>query len=220
MNVIPYKIIRSNRKSIALVIDSEANLIVRAPQYAKESDIVDFVEKKRRWIADKQYQVSVFGEKHSPVIFESGESILFLGNTYTILKEAVPSIRFSSANILIPSEYLRSDVIDWLKAEAEKILTERVSRYANIMGVSYTSVKLSEAKSRWGSCSAKDNLNFAWRLIMCPMAVIDYVIVHELSHIAYKNHSPAFWARVKTVLPNYKEQQDWLKLNRKLMEII
>jgi predicted metal-dependent hydrolase len=203
-----------------LVIDSEANLIVRAPQYAKESDIVDFVEKKRRWIVDKQHQVSTFGEKHSPVIFESGESILFLGNTYTILKESVPSIRFSSTNILIPSEYLRSDVIAWLKAEAEKILTERVSRYANIMGVSYPSVKLSEAKTRWGSCSAKDKLNFAWRLIMCPMAVIDYVIVHELSHIAYKNHSPAFWARVKTVLPNYKEQQDWLKVNRKLMEII
>ena len=55
---------------------------------------------------------------------------------------------------------------------------------------------------------------------MCPMAVIDYVVVHELSHIDYKNHSPVFWARVKTVLPNYKEQQDWLKVNRKILEII
>lgn len=220
MNTVPYKIIRSNRKSIALVIDSEANLIVRAPQYAKEDDIADFVEKKRRWIADKQYQVSVFGEKHSPVIFESGESILFLGNTYTILKDDVSDIQFSSTYILIPNEYLKDDVIAWLKGEAEKILTERVSRYASIMGVSYSSIKLSEAKARWGSCGSKNNLNFAWRLIMCPIAVIDYVIVHELSHITYKNHSSAFWARVKTVLPNYKEQQDWLKINRKLMEII
>ena len=55
---------------------------------------------------------------------------------------------------------------------------------------------------------------------MCPVAAIDYIVVHELSHIKYKNHRAEFWARVKTVLPNYKEQQDWLKLNRKLMEIL
>lgn len=220
MNEIPYEIIRSDRKSIALVIDSEASLIVRAPRKAKDSDIADFVEKKKRWIADKQYQVSVFGEKHSPVVFKSGESLLYLGNTYTILKDTVTSIQFSSTHILIPDGYTKADVIAWLKGEAETVLIERVSRYAGIMGVTYSSIKLSEAKTRWGSCSAKDNLNLAWRLIMCPMAVIDYVVVHELSHIAYRNHSPAFWARVKTVLPNYKEQQDWLKVNRKLMEIV
>jgi predicted metal-dependent hydrolase len=220
MNEIPYKIVRSNRKSIALVVDSDANLVVRAPQNATESVIVDFVEKKKRWITEKQQQVAAFGEKHSPVIFKSGESILYLGNTYTILKGSAPAIQFSSSNILIPEEYLRDDVIAWMKDEAEKMLIERVSRYAGLMGVTYASVRLSEAKVRWGSCGKKNNLNFAWRLIMCPIAVIDYVVVHELSHIAYKNHSSSFWARVKTVLPNYKEQQDWLKVNRKLMEII
>jgi predicted metal-dependent hydrolase len=218
--MIPYKLVRSDRKSIALVIDSEANLVVRAPQRAKESDIVDFVKKKKRWIADKQHQVSVFGEKHSPVIVESGESLLYLGDTYTILKEVVSEVRFSSTNILIPNEYTTADVAAWLKSEAKKMLTERVSRYAGMMGVVYASVNLSEAKARWGSCGAKATLNFAWRLIMCPIAVIDYVVVHELSHIAYRNHNAQFWARVKTVLPNYREQQDWLKINRKLMKII
>ena len=220
MNAAPYKIIRSNRKSIALVIDSEAKLVVRAPQHAKESDITDFIEKKKRWIADKQRQVSVFGERHSPVIIGNGESLLYLGNTYTILKEPVPDIQFSSANILVPCGYTKEDVVVWIKGEAEKVLKERVDRYASIIGVSYSSIKLSEAKARWGSCGVKGNLNFAWRLIMCPMAAIDYVVVHELSHIAYKNHSLSFWARVKTVLPNYMEQEEWLKVNRKLMEII
>lgn len=220
MKGMPYTIVRSNRKSIALVIDSEANLVVRAPQSAKDNDIADFVEKKERWIAEKQHHVAIFGEKHSPVVVESGESLLYLGNTYTILKDAVPAIQTSSTNILVPKEYGKKDVIDWLKDEAEKVLTERVSRYASLMGVTYALVKLSGAKARWGSCSTRNNLNFAWRLIMCPMPVIDYVVVHELSHIAYKNHSTGFWARVKTVLPNYREQQDWLKVNRKLMEII
>jgi predicted metal-dependent hydrolase len=87
MNKIPYKIVRSDRKTIALVIDSEANLVVRAPRRTKESEIADFVEKKKRWIAEKQHQVSVFGEKHSPIILETGESLLYLGNTYTILRK-------------------------------------------------------------------------------------------------------------------------------------
>lgn len=220
MKYIPYTVIRSNRKSIALVIDSEAKLVVRAPQNVKDNDIVVYVEKKRRWIAEKQRQVDIFGEKHSPVVVENGESLLYLGNTYTILKDATPEIQISSTYFLIPEDYGKSDVIAWLKKEAEKVFSERTSRYASLMGVSFASIKLSEAKARWGSCSAKNNLNFAWRLIMCPLVVIDYVIVHELSHIAYKNHSPGFWARVKTVLPNYREQQDWLKINRKLMEII
>lgn len=220
MNSIPYKVIRSDRKSIALVIDNEANLVIRAPHNTKDKEIADFVDKKRHWIIDKQHQVSVFGEKHSPLLIETGESILYLGDTYTLLRDDVSEIKISSTNILIPENYNKENVVTWMKNEASKLLNERVAKYAGLMGITYESVKMSEAKARWGSCSVKNNLNFAWRLIMCPIAVIDYVVVHELSHVTYKNHSPAFWARVKTVLPHYKEQQDWLKVNRKLMEIV
>ena len=220
MNSIPYKVIRSDRKSIALVIDNEANLVIRAPHNTKDKEIADIVDKKRHWIIDKQHQVSVFGEKHAPVLIETGESILYLGDTYTLLRDNVSEIKISSTNILIPENYNKENVVTWMKNEAAKLLNERVAKYAGLMGITYESVKMSEAKARWGSCSVKNNLNFAWRLIMCPIAVIDYVVVHELSHVTYKNHSPAFWARVKTVLPHYKEQQDWLKVNRKLMEIV
>lgn len=220
MNSIPYKVIRSDRKSIALVIDNEANLVIRAPHNTKDKEIADIVDKKRHWIIDKQHQVSVFGEKHSPLLIETGESILYLGDTYTLLRDDVSEIKISSTNILIPENYNKENVVTWMKNEASKLLNERVAKYAGLMGITYESVKMSEAKARWGSCSVKNNLNFAWRLIMCPIAVIDYVVVHELSHVTYKNHSPAFWARVKTVLPHYKEQQDWLKVNRKLMEIV
>ncbi|NLD31948.1 MAG: M48 family metallopeptidase [Trichococcus flocculiformis] len=220
MNSIPYKVIRSDRKSIALVIDNEAYLVIRAPHNTKDKEIADFVDKKRHWIIDKQHQVSVFGEKHSPLLIETGESILYLGDTYTLLRDDVSEIKISSTNILIPENYNKENVVTWMKNEASKLLNERVAKYAGLMGITYESVKMSEAKARWGSCSVKNNLNFAWRLIMCPIAVIDYVVVHELSHVTYKNHGPAFWARVKTVLPHYKEQQDWLKVNRKLMEIV
>lgn len=220
MQEIAYQVVRSNRKSVALVIDNEANLIVRAPLHMQDSVIDEFVQKKKRWISEKQQQVSVFGEKHPPVVVETGESLMYLGSTYAIIKDAVDGVQIAGNELIVPNEYGIEEMTAWMKSEALRIITERVSNYAGIMGVTPGDVKLSDAKARWGSCSTKNNLNFAWRLIMCPLSVIDYVVVHELSHITYKNHSPAFWARVKTVLPNYEDDQDWLKVNKKLMEII
>ena len=220
MQEIAYKVVRSNRKSVALVIDNEANLIVRAPALMPDTAIDEYVRKKRRWINEKQQQVAVFGEKHPPVVVETGESIMYFGSNYAIIKDAVDAVEVSGNELIVPENYDVEALTAWLKEQAMQLISERVTLYANVMGVTPGTVKLSEAKARWGSCSTKNNLNFAWRLIMCPLSVIDYVVVHELSHITYKNHSPAFWARVKTVLPTYEDDQEWLKVNKKLMEII
>lgn len=220
MREITYQVVRSNRKSVALVIDNEANLIVRAPAQMPDSVIYEFVCKKRRWINEKQQQVTVFGEKHPLVVVETGESIMYLGSSYAIIKENIDEVEFSGNELILPKAYNVEALTAWLKEQALQTISERVAMYANIMGITYGTVKLSEAKARWGSCGTNNNLNFAWRLIMCPLSVIDYVVVHELSHITYKNHSSVFWARVKTVLPNYSDAQEWLKTNKKLMEII
>ena len=214
MQEIAYQVVRSNRKSVALVIDNEANLIVRAPALMPDTVIDEFVRRKKRWINEKQQQVAVFGEKHPPVVVE------YLGSNYAIIKNDVDEVDISGNELIVPENYDIEALTAWLKGQAMQIISERVTLYANVMGVTPGTVKLSEAKARWGSCSTKNNLNFAWRLVMCPLSVIDYVVVHELSHITYKNHSPAFWARVKTVLPTYEDGQEWLKLNKKLMEII
>ena len=220
MQEIAYQVVHSNRKSVALVIDNEANLVVRAPLQMQDATIEEFVHKKKRWINEKQQQVAIFGEKHHPVVVETGESIMYLGSSYAIIKDAVDAVQVSGNELFVPNEYGIAEMTEWMKSEAMRIISERASNYAGIMGVTPSEIKLSDAKARWGSCSTKNNLNFTWRLIMCPLSVIDYVVVHELSHITYKNHSPAFWARVKTVLPNYEDDQDWLKVNKKLMEII
>lgn len=220
MQEIAYQVVRSNRKSVALVIDNEANLIVRAPAFMPDTMIDECVQKKRRWINEKQQQVAAFGEKHPPIVVETGESIMYLGSSYAIIKDMVDEVEVSGNELIVPNDYDIEALTAWFKEQAMQIITERVALYANVMGVAPETVKLSEAKARWGSCSTKNNLNFAWRLIMCPLSIIDYVVVHELSHITYKNHSAAFWARVKTVLPNYEDGQEWLKVNKKLMEII
>lgn len=220
MSTIPYTVTRSDRKSIAIVIDTDGLVSVRAPKKMPDADITAFVEKKKMWIRTKQEQIAAISEKHEPLKSDDGDSILYLGHSYVISKEPVSDIYIDGDTLVIPKGATMETIASWLKSEAGKIIEERVARYANIMGVSYAGVKMSEAKGRWGSCSSKDSLNFAWRLVLAPLGIIDYVVVHELSHITYKNHSPQFWARVKTVLPNYKEQQDWLKANRRLMEII
>ena len=220
MHETSYKIVRSKRKSVALVIDNEANLIVKAPLQMEDSTIEELVCKKRRWINEKQRQISAFGEKYSPVVVDTGESLMYLGNSYTIIKSDTLSISLSGHELIIPNEYGMDDLIHWLKDEALYVISERVSRYSGMMGITHGDVRLSDAKRRWGSCSSKNHLNFAWRLIMCPLSAIDYVVVHELSHIIYKNHSPSFWANVKTILPTYEEEQEWLRINKKLMEVI
>lgn len=97
------------------------------------------------------------------------------------------------------------------REQARARISERVAWFARIMGVSYGRITIRAAKTRWGSCSAKGNLNFHWKLILMPEEVLDYVVVHELAHRKQMNHSPAFWAEVEKVLPDYRERRRWLK---------
>ncbi|MBQ6353891.1 MAG: M48 family metallopeptidase [Lachnospiraceae bacterium] len=99
------------------------------------------------------------------------------------------------------------------KKRAQGIISRRVAHYAGIMDVDYNRITIRDQKSRWGSCSEGKNLNFSWRLILMPIEVMDYVVVHELAHLKQMNHSQAFWEEVEKILPNYKEQRKWLKEN-------
>ena len=106
---------------------------------------------------------------------------------------------------------LTDDEIAALRQKARDILPGRVAHYAERMGVVPTGVKITGAKTRFGSCSAKNRLCFSLYLMACPDAAIDYVVVHELAHIRHKNHSPAFYAEVAKVMPDYKERRKLLK---------
>ncbi len=220
MSEIPYKLVRSKRKTLALTIDSEAQLVVRAPMKLSADAIEEFIRKKAKWIADKQKQVMDYATKQSSFILEDGENVLYFGKSYAVLRRDTAEIAIEGNFLIVPITMTLGGFAAWMKAQGDAIVRERVDYYANLMGVKYASVKMSEAKRRWGSCGAGDTLNFSWRLVMCPQSVIDYVVVHELSHITYKDHSSKFWTRVATVIPSYRETQDWLRLNRKLMEVI
>ena len=220
MSEIPYQLVRSKRKTLALTINSEAQLIVRSPMKLSENVIRDFIRKKERWIVDKQRQVMDFEIKQSAFILKDGESVLYLGKSYAILRRRVEDVSIDGNFMCVPAAMTLDGFATWMRKQGEEVIHERITHYASLMGVKYASVKMSEAKRRWGSCGTGNALNFSWRLVMCPLSVIDYVVVHELSHIPYKGHGIKFWMRVATIMPNYKEAQEWLRLNRRLMDVI
>jgi predicted metal-dependent hydrolase len=78
-------------------------------------------------------------------------------------------------------------------------------------------VRISSARTRWGSCSSRGSLSFTWRLVMAPVEVVDYVIVHELAHLRVHNHSPEFWKEVARLMPDYAQRKQWLKDNGRLL---
>lgn len=124
-----------------------------------------------------------------------------------------------SYTLYLPQNNARERLVRWLKDNAKRILSTVTEQKAKEMGVSYASVRITSAKTRWGSCSANNAIRYTFRLLYAPKEVIEYVVVHELSHTVQKDHSKAFWAVVERFVPDWKARRKWLKDNAVLMEI-
>lgn len=99
------------------------------------------------------------------------------------------------------------------KKEARKLFEQRIAHYEKLTGLKVKRLRLSSAKTRWGSCSLDASISLVWRLVLAPIEIVDYVIVHEIMHIRHPNHSREFWASVAELMPDYKERRKWLKDN-------
>jgi len=215
----PDKIIRSKRKTLAISVDATGKLIVRAPLHCSEARILAFIEKKSDWI--KKHQAKTLGkDKLLPSEDLDGFKFSFLGGICEIKKQGART-RYDQGNgiLYIPENGTDEHVRRWLKSRAKEILTPMVENRARLMGTTYRAVSISSAKTRWGSCSADNSIRFTFRLLYAPMAVIDYVVVHELSHTIHKDHSKAFWQEVEKYRPDWKIARKWLKDRRYLMQI-
>jgi predicted metal-dependent hydrolase len=107
----------------------------------------------------------------------------------------------------------RSAFENWYRVQAKAVLTERVHFYARQYGLQFKRIGITSARTRWGSCSPDGALNFSWRLILAPMDAVDYVVVHELVHTIFHDHSRQFWKKVDTIMPDYRERKKWLRQN-------
>lgn len=128
-------------------------------------------------------------------------------------KEDLILARLAAVKSLPEVKILTEEEKNELRREAERVLPEKCSFYAEKMGISFRKLSYRFQKTRWGSCSGNDNISFNCLLMLLPSPLIDYVVVHELSHIVQHNHSRQFWAVVENVMPDYKERRRLLKEN-------
>ena len=216
------KIIRSRRRSVALVISHDATLVVRAPMRTPLSYIEKLVAEKATWIEKKMREFERHPKANKKTFFE-GEEFLYLGKKYKLaLTDGLKIETTDDFELLFPKVFLwraRQRMHDWYKKQALKEIIERTKIIAEKLNLKYSSIKISNAKTNWGSCGPKNSLNFNWRLIMAPEAVVDYVIIHELMHIPEKNHSRKFWDKVAAVMPEYKTARKWLRENSKVLTL-
>jgi len=141
----------------------------------------------------------------------------FLGSSFNLklVGPQRPFLQFDGGFTLSHTAQMKGKQIftNWYKERAYEIISERVQAYAQRYGFAPRQVKITSAKTRWGSCSPNDGLNFTWRLVMAPLEVIDYVVIHELVHLRIRNHSSKFWKEVGLIDPDYKNKRKWLREN-------
>jgi hypothetical protein len=104
-------------------------------------------------------------------------------------------------------------LVAWYREEARILITRRVTQIASRIGVTFQRIAIRDQKTKWGSCSTNNNLNFNWRILLAPPAVMDYVIVHEVCHLQVHSHSKAFWTLVGSIVPDYASKRSWLRQN-------
>jgi hypothetical protein len=216
------KIVRSRRRTIALVITPEARLVVRAPLRASAAMIDDLVREKRSWIQKKirEIQQRPAATVHA---YEEGENFFYLGRMYPLhIVESengaiVRTDRLCVCRTLLPD--IRNRLKRWYMQEAQREIHARCMWFSMTTGHVPATIRISDARQRWGSCTHKGGINFSWRLIQAPPEIIDYVVVHELVHISQPDHSKKFWAKVKAIMPDYERRRKWLRENERLLRI-
>jgi predicted metal-dependent hydrolase len=213
------QLIRSKRKTLAIIVESDGQLVVRAPLRVSLRDIQRMVDAKTEWIEQKRALVKTAPAPPSPARrYQDGETFLYLGQPYPLLlvSSSRSALQLADGHFLLTRAALpQADAAfeAWYRQQVRQVCTERVAFYAAKMGVTYERIRISSARTRWGSCSSRGTLSFTWRLVLAPLDVVDYVVVHELAHRREPNHSSRFWAIVAQFLPDFKQRRDWLKKN-------
>ena len=235
--ILSYLLIRSpRRKTIAIHITLEAQMKVLAPRFVEEHRIDAFIREKVHWIVRKTHEIKKNATQRdgAPQLIDGGR-LLFFGKEYP-LRLCEPSADraqvqfsrdegwtvtlFAGADALKQKKTIREAMVAWYKHQAMEILGSRVFHFSRMMGLEPRKITIKTQKTMWGSCHpTRRSINLNWKIIMAPMEVIDYVIVHELSHIRVPNHSARFWREVQKIFPDYRERQKWLKRNVRKMSL-
>ena len=219
-------VIRSKRRSVSIVIDPNNGVSIRAPFKPSVGVLTKLVEDKTNWVFHKLSELEGFKRRYPEKEYVSGDVLLYLGKNISIhvqphARIKKPHVSYYKGIFIVNlkeglTDSQRKNTIKklmtaWFKERARLIFRQRIEHFSKILGVRPRSMKLTNAKSRWGSCTAKGTVRISWKLIMAPIEILDYVIVHELCHIKRRDHSNEYWKLVTSIIPNWKELRNRLK---------
>lgn len=210
---VPLTFRRNGRaKNIILKIDPKNGAaVVTLPSYARESEGLRFARSKMDWIAKR---LAVLPQA---VPFAAGTTVPLLGVDHVIRHQSdargTAWIEEGEIHVAGKPEFLARRTADFLKKKAREEIVPRAEAYAKQVERKLGRITLRDTRSRWGSCAANGNLSFSWRLVLAPVEVLDYVVAHEVAHLVHHNHSPAYWAVVRALVPEADGLRQWLKTN-------
>ena len=231
--MIEYQVLRSRRKTLTLQV-KHGQVYVRAPLHLDEEFISSFIQKKSVWLEKK-----IIEQNQSVELccnFTEGSKMFFLGQLVTLSVTFAKSgekagtflsnissehqmlivvlskhVQRKSLNEIALSIEVKKQLERFLKHQAQLILPPKIEYYSKLTNLEPTGIKIRQYSARWGSCNNRGELSFNYLLMMLPMHIIDYVIIHELCHLRHLNHSKPFWQLVSEYFPNYVEAKKWIK---------
>jgi predicted metal-dependent hydrolase len=220
-----YVLERSPRRKSTIQISVQSDLTIRvvAPMRTGKAQIDAMVHERQAWILKRREEVQKSQLQRLERCWESGERLPYLDEELELRIRAVSGGKLVRAvrkdgwlDVQIPAwltdnEPIKRVVQKWYGIEAQRVFAQRVLHFTGLMGVQPARVLVRNQSSRWGSCASDGSVRFCWRLILAPRRVLDYVVVHELSHLRHPHHQRSFWACVEATLPNYQELRAELK---------
>lgn len=217
---IAYAFQRVKRKTIGMSVGADG-LEVRAPRWATVASVEAVLHEKSAWILRKlqESQERQKQMRHTIIEWRNGATLPFLGEQWVVRldpehqslptshQDAAPKCLHIALSLHAQPGQIRDAVQAWLMQQAKLNFTQRLDHFAPKLGVQWKRLSLSNASSRWGTASADGSIRLNWRLIHFKQDVIDYVVVHELSHLRVMNHSPQFWETVGSLVPDYQQRR-------------
>lgn len=224
-----FQLVRSARRRSLSIEIAQAQVVVRAPYFVAKADIEKFVREKSLWVQQKLAQQAQQISDLPSYTFANGTSVPYLGSPLELVVHKQPKadvVRYGAKLLVIltsrsrlPDEQQTKRLVSqWYQDQALKLLQEKtdaaVARLSTKnAGTKHAGVTLKATRSKWGHCTAQGAIQYNWQILLAPEPIVDYLVAHEVSHLLLHNHSPAFWAVVARLCPDYKKRRAWLKAN-------
>ena len=211
----------TQRRTTDIVIERDGRVVVRPPAHYTPEQVDAVVESKRLWIYRNLAEWKDLNAAAVAREWVNGETFLYLGGAYRLALVSgqdrplkLKNGRFCLSREVIErggTEAARKAFEQFYADKGQQRFHDRVALFAPKVGVKVLEVKVRDMGYRWASCGRNGVLNFHWKCMMAPAAVLNYIIVHELAHVIYRNHQDAFWNEVEKIMPEYREHHAWLQ---------